>query len=263
MQSATNKNKKRLVFYFTATGNSLYVARKFSDAPISIAQVLKGDNLTFEADEIGFVFPDYLAMAPEIVKRFVKKGTFKAPYIFSIITYGHFECNVVERWMRYAAQYGLRFDYIATILMVDNFLPGFDMTDELKIDKNSEGQIAQAVADVAEEKLYIPFLSDEERKRRQEFLEQFKEIYPIRSEDMLGVNDRCIGCGTCTQVCPRGNFKLIDKKAENSGECEFCLACVHACPQKAILLKGGEKNPDARYRHPSVTIKDIIQANKQ
>ena len=28
------KNKKRLVFYFTATGNSLFVARQFSDSPI-------------------------------------------------------------------------------------------------------------------------------------------------------------------------------------------------------------------------------------
>ena len=28
-----------MVFYFTATGNSLYVARHFSDAPISIPHI--------------------------------------------------------------------------------------------------------------------------------------------------------------------------------------------------------------------------------
>ena len=40
------KNKKRLVFYFTATGNSLFVARQFSDSPISIPQELKKKDLT-------------------------------------------------------------------------------------------------------------------------------------------------------------------------------------------------------------------------
>lgn len=30
------------VFYFTATGNSLYAAKKFSAEPISIPQVMRG-----------------------------------------------------------------------------------------------------------------------------------------------------------------------------------------------------------------------------
>ena len=38
------KEKKRLVFYFTATGNSLYIARQLADGknePLSIPQLLK------------------------------------------------------------------------------------------------------------------------------------------------------------------------------------------------------------------------------
>ena len=50
-----DKSKKRLVFYFTATGNSLYVARAFSDDPISIPQALKEGKLEYDADEIGIV----------------------------------------------------------------------------------------------------------------------------------------------------------------------------------------------------------------
>lgn len=70
------KTKKRLVFYFTATGNSLFVAKSLSDAPLSIPQELKKDNLTYEADEIGFVFPDYAASAPLIVREFLGKAKF-------------------------------------------------------------------------------------------------------------------------------------------------------------------------------------------
>lgn len=263
-QDITERGRKRLVFYFTATGNSLYAAKQFSDKPLSIPQVLKEDGkLEFEADEIGFVFPDYHAMAPEIVKRFVGRATFKAPYVFSVITYGKFECNVVDRWMRFAAQYGLRFDHIATILMVDNYLTAFDADEEKKIDKGTEEQLAKAVREVSAHKLYIPFLSDEELERRREILTQFPELFPVRSEDLLAVTDRCVGCGICSQVCPRGNFHIANKRAENEGNCEYCLACAHACPQKAITLKDGEKNPEARYRHPSVAIKEIIEANKQ
>ena len=46
------KNKKRIVFYFTATGNSLYAARAFSAEPISIPQALKDGALDYEADEV-------------------------------------------------------------------------------------------------------------------------------------------------------------------------------------------------------------------
>ncbi len=66
------KNKKRLVFYFTATGNSLFVARQFSDSPISIPQELKKKDLTYEADEIGIVCPDYAGAIPKIVREFVR-----------------------------------------------------------------------------------------------------------------------------------------------------------------------------------------------
>lgn len=262
-QQIAERGRKRLVFYFTATGNSLYVVRRFSDVPISIAQVLKGNELTFEADEIGFVFPDYHAMAPEIVKRFVQRGTFKAPYIFSVITYGKFECNVVDRWIRFAARYNLRFDYIATVLMVDNYLPAFDVEEEKLIDKGTDTRLEQVARDISKHKLYIPFLSDEELEHRQRVLEQFPELFPVRSEDLLVITDRCVSCGLCSQVCPRGNFHLVDSGAQNEGDCEYCLACAHACPQKAIVLKDGEKNREARYRHPAVSIREIIEANKQ
>ncbi len=83
------RGKRRLVFYFTATGNSLFVARQFSDTPLSIPQELKKTDLVYEADEIAFVCPDYAGAIPKIVREFVSKGTFKARYIFSVITFGN------------------------------------------------------------------------------------------------------------------------------------------------------------------------------
>ena len=115
--------KKRLVFYFTATGNSLFVAKSLADAPLSIPQELKKGNLTYEADEIGFVFPDYAAAAPLIVREFLKKAQLKAQYMFSVITFGNASVNVAEWWDNYAKEHGVSFNYIKPIMMVDNYLP--------------------------------------------------------------------------------------------------------------------------------------------
>ncbi len=43
---------------------------------------------------------------------------------------------------------------------------------------------------------------------------------------------------------------------------EYCLACVHACPQKAIIIKH-EKNKNERYRNENVSLDEIIKSNFQ
>jgi len=74
---------------------------------------------------------------------------------------------------------------------------------------------------------------------------------------------------TCEKGCPHKSVRLGSDGLTFSGNCEYCLACVHACPQKALTLRSawegrpGERNPEARYRHPSVSLNDIIQSNRQ
>lgn len=262
--SCTEKGKKRIVFYFTATGNSLYAAKKFSETPLSIPQILKGKNRVFEADEIGIVFPDYRAFAPLIVQKFIQEVPLKASYLFSVITFGNYDCNVIESWNQFAIEHGVHFNYITTIKMVDNYLPVFDMDEQLKMDKQEESQLEQAVADVLEEKNHIPSLTEEERQQCLRVLQRVPELFPISSELLLEVNkSSCNGCGICTKVCPRKNFSLTDKGVEHTGDCEFCLACIQNCPQKAIVLKRGERNKEARYRHPRISLNEIVLANKQ
>lgn len=262
--SCTERGKKRIVFYFTATGNSLYAAKQFSDTPLSIPQVLKSDQRLFEADEIGIVFPDYRAFAPQMVQRFLQEVTLKAPYLFSIITFGNYDCNVIESWNKFAIEHNVHFNYITTIKMVDNYLPVFDMAEQIKMDKQEEAQLQQAVADVLQEKNHIPSLTEEERQQCLRVLQRVPELFPISSEELLQVNKgSCNGCGFCTKVCPRKNFSLTEKGVENTGDCEFCLACIQNCPQKAIVLKRGERNKEARFRHPRISLNEIVLANKQ
>ncbi len=58
------------VFYFTATGNSLAVAKKIGGELISIPQVMNDENLEYKDDVIGVIFPVYGCNVPKIVSRF-------------------------------------------------------------------------------------------------------------------------------------------------------------------------------------------------
>ncbi|SPW41113.1 Uncharacterised protein [Enterococcus faecium] len=51
------------ILYFTATGNSLYVAKRLGGKLISIPQMIKENKYEFSDERIGIVFPvfhDYL-----------------------------------------------------------------------------------------------------------------------------------------------------------------------------------------------------------
>lgn len=260
-----NKAKKRLIFYFTATGNSLYVARELageSGQLLSIPQIIKDEHLDFEADEIGFVFPDYAASAPLMVREFVSKAHFKAQYIFSVITFGNFAANVADWWDDFCKEKGLQNHYINTLLMVDNYLPMFDMNEQMKIDKKISENLTQIVNDIASHREYVSHVDADDRMK--EWLKRLQEShFPMEAERLLRLNtETCIACGTCAAVCPHGNFRMTDTHAEFSGSCEYCLACVHACPQKALTLER-ERNPQARFRNENVSLRDIKEANHQ
>ncbi|MDE6347215.1 MAG: EFR1 family ferrodoxin, partial [Bacteroides sp.] len=138
LASCEGKKKKRTMLYFTGTGNCLYVARQLGgkDAELlSIPQLMKQKKFEIEADEIGIVYPIYGHMPPNMVRRFIQKANLKADYLFAVLTYGNRKCNAVEIWDEVSQQAGKRFDYINTLIMVDNWLPNFDMNEQILIDK--------------------------------------------------------------------------------------------------------------------------------
>ncbi|MCM1545078.1 MAG: EFR1 family ferrodoxin, partial [Ruminococcus sp.] len=116
-----------MTFYFTATENSLYIAKELDNEIISIPQVLHKDSLCFESEKIGIVCPVYGHEMPKMVKEFIRKVTFKTDYFYVILTYGALHGGAAEIADKYIKSVGKKADYIKSIVMVDNFLPNFDM----------------------------------------------------------------------------------------------------------------------------------------
>lgn len=53
--------------------------------------------------------------------------------------------------------------------------------------------------------------------------------------------DKCSGCGRCTEVCPHKVFEIKDRKAAivNKDLCMECGACAKNCPVNAIEVRAG------------------------
>lgn len=279
LTSCGNRRKKRIVLYFTGTGNCLYVSRQLADEQtelLSIPQLMKQQRFDIEADEIGLVYPIYGHMPPYMVRQFIQKAKLKAEYKFAILTYGARKCDAVEIWDRISRKAGNSFDYINTLVMVDNWLPNFDMNEQIKMDKHIPENLEKIAADIAGRKKWHEPVTEQERKNHRGFLALSgldpEKGFLMESKKYFTVTDACIGCGVCVSVCPRGNYALTSQGVKVNGDCEFCFACIQNCPQKAIrfakneddpLLRNGEANPNARYRNENISLMDIKRANNQ
>lgn len=279
LTSCGGKKNKRLIFYFTGTGNCLYIARQLAGADtelLSIPQMVKQGKYEFEADEIGIVYPIYGHMPPYMVRQFIQQVQLRAGYKFAVLTYGARKCDAVEIWDRISRKAGNAFDYIATIVMVDNWLPNFDMNEQVKMDKHIPENLQKITADINGQRHWHEPVTEEERQMHRGFLAVSgldpEVSFLMKSEKCFTVTDACIDCGICTYVCPRGNYELTPGGVKMSGDCEFCFACIQNCPQRAIQFRksedgsfpnGTEVNPNARYRNEHISLMDLKLANNQ
>ena len=254
-----------MFFYFTATGNCLAIARELDSELYSIPQELKKKApLHHKADTIGIVAPTYSGLMPRIVRRFLAKARFDTPYFYIVMTYGMNPSVAEKEAVAYGEHVGVRVDYAATVQMVDNFIFAFDMNDQIAIDKQIPRQVTELKQNIANRVKGFREPSEQQMAGFAMVSERNCRWPEMTDGTQITVTDKCVGCGICSKVCPLGRFYVgDDKKAHRYSEyCEFCLACAHACPKKAITQSGQDKNPDARFRNPEVSLAEIIKSNQ-
>ena len=247
---------------FTASGNSLYAARRIGETVLSIPQLMRRDEIVISDDAVGIVCPVYAGEMPVMVREFVSRAKIRTPYFFFIYTYGMMYSAAFAHAKLAAESAGLQLSYINAVKMADNYLPGFDIQKQLDTlpEKNIEGQIEKILADLKERKqteVPVTFLTKLQMKLIGKFMGE--RILRREATREYIVSDSCIRCGICAKVCPANNITVTDR-VTFSDRCEVCYACIHNCPQHAIRLK--KEAGTLRFRNEHVNLKDIISMNE-
>jgi ferredoxin len=251
------------ILYFTATGNSLAVAKAIGGELFSIPQLVREARYDVQDDEaIGLVFPVYAFQIPKIVREFLRQATLQAPYLFAVGTYGNYAGQAMANFQRYATQCGFHFQYANALLMVDNYLNLFDIDKQIQKlpSKHIEENLRKIKQDVENRVEYTPDNSLVTQVLNLLVKPEVAKIDGGEADRQFRVNQDCIRCGVCAKVCPCGNITVTDHVAF-SHHCLSCYACLHACPRNALHLK--HERSSRRWRNPDVTLAELIKANNR
>ena len=251
------------ICYFTGSGNCLYVARRIGGTLLSIPQLMRQESREIVDEAVGIVCPVYNCEMPMMVRAFLKKARIRTEFFFFVYTYGMGYGEAYAHAKLAAEDAGLTLSYISAIQMVDNFIPYFDMQEQIGTlpQKNVEGQLDTVCAEIATRKHVEVRITPIVKAQMAMYQKRLAQRW-LRKDTALSytVNDNCVHCGICAKVCPANNITVTKEKVVFSDQCEVCYACLHNCPQHAIHMP--QEAGTTQFRNQDVSLQDIIAANE-
>ena len=273
------------IYYFSGTGNSLYVARELQkripdSIIIPIVNLLNKKVIQTQGEAVGFVFPVHALAIPIVVKKFIKKTDLESSeYLFAIATrhstiFRGFE--KIDQLLKKKNKH-LNSHFILNMCNNESRHKGYKIPSEsdiLSLEKTVQEKL-DAIQNIIINKMtsreidsnyfygfpYNPILNH--------LLEKLVLLGMTVSEYIGGVNyfytdSSCNGCGICEKVCLSKKIKLKDNKPiwQKNVLCYMCFACLNYCPKKSVQIKDipGVKSytkENGRYSHPYATTQDI------
>ncbi len=261
---------KTMIYYFSATGNSLHVARKIAAklekcTLVSIPEVSESGTIMTDAERVGFVFPTHYFGLPPLVSSFISRlKAANASYLFAVATSGsnrHLSSAIRQAAMLLTKQ-GYKLNAGFHIDMISSYTPLSDLPPRDKLN----GKLEQA--DLAIEKAATAISIVSGNLEAEHFWLPFHAINKYWQQKLLphayrkfACTDACISCGNCETVCPVNNITIHEGKPQWREKCQECLACLHFCPVKSIEF-GSHTAGRKRYHHPQITYNDLISPKK-
>ena len=246
------------IYYFSATGNSLRIAKiiaKVQEANLLSMPICKGT--TCKSEVIGFVFPIYFWGIPKTVADFISELHVKAahPYIFAVTTYGALHGGALGYLEKQLKRQGLHLDYGINIESIANFIEEYNpktnsCKEKLEI---ADSRAEKAAEDIIAKKKNGPY-------KYSVWDKLFYKIYTdikLNRDKGFHVNDNCTHCGICQSICPNNNIISEGGLIKFQHQCEHCVACINCCPQSAIQWRNVTQKRN-RYKNPEISIKEIV-----
>jgi len=255
-----------MIFYFSGTGNSLYVAQKLHESEggelINITDAINENRFKYEVkddEKIGIVFPVYFFGLPTVLSEFIDQLVVESsakPFVYTVVTYGGTMGNADKMLGKQLKQRNLQLNSAFSIKMPSNYVMMYDAPDKEKQNltlQSAEKQIEKIAGLLASNK-EGDFVSN----RGPGILTPIVyKMYGIRRKTKnFYITDACTSCGLCEEICPSKTVQLTSGKPEWINEkCSHCTACINRCPKEAIQY--GNSTKRGRYVNPNVNFSSV------
>ena len=237
-----------MIYYFSGTGNSLYVARHLADSLGERLCPMISPNLT-DDQSIGLVFPVYGWGIPNVVKKFIQNCLLpKGAYLYAVMTCGD-DMGYTDKVLEKAL--GRKLDAAFSVLMPDVYvcLPGFDVDskEECREKFEKEKETVQLIAECVKNRQVVRHLKRGPFPLAKTYiLRPLFNRYLVTDKYFRVDSSSCVSCGRCQKMCPVGNILIVDEVPQWQSHCAGCLACYHACPHHAINF-GNQTQKKGQY----------------
>lgn len=268
------------IYYFSGSGNSLFVAKELQKRIpgtelIPIVKLLSKDAIQSDAETVGFVFPNHGMTAPVPVKNFLGKLHLNSTkYTFGVLTRGGTKCFAFNKVRTILKEKGSDLNSFFSLNMATNDpkLKDYEIPSKEKF-AEIESEILNKLDTISKTVLHKEISQEKDTDHVPSgFLLERLVLLGMLYVEKSGVKDyfysdsKCTGCGTCEKVCLSGKIKMIDRKPvwQDSVKCFVCYACINYCPMQATQIKDkwymkSYTSKNGRYPHPYATANDIAE----
>lgn len=252
-----------MIYYFTGTGNSGYVAHQLGNQLLEKPYFMNNTApIDPEGESIGFVFPVYSWGVPPNVEDFILRLTLSFRQrvnveqipVWVVMTCGDEVAMAPEMIKKIFRKIGIKTESIWSVIMPNNYviLPGFDV-DSKEIEQRKLSEAPTRIREIVNGIKSHRSVTDVVRGS----IPRIKTglIYPLFKRwgifpKKWSSTDACVGCGICVKSCPQKNITLNTEKRPIWGmDCCSCLACYHSCPRHAVEY-GKETRKKGQYFLP-------------
>lgn len=244
-----------MIFYFSGTGNSKYIAEKIGaltgDSLFSLNDRIKnGDTSPVYDKKLVFVTPTYAWRIPRVVEKHIENTEFsKNCKVWFVMDCGG-EIGDADKYLK-ALCSKKNFEYMGVfgIVMPENYVAMFSVPEKAaaeKIVNAAEPHIEKAARYIGESERFP-------KPRRNAYdifmsgpVNPFFYKFCVKATPFFAT-DSCVGCGKCASVCPLNNITLKNGKPVWGKSCTHCMACICRCPKEAIEYGEKSKNKPRYY----------------
>ncbi len=247
-----------MILYFSATGNSEYVAKKISietdDKIINLLDKIRKHDFTLLESEKPWIIvaPTYSWRIPRILHHWIEKtGLTGNKDIYFIMTCAGSIGNS-EKYLKELCHFkNMNYRGCFPIIMPENYIALFSTPskeESLNIIESADIEIDRVI-DLIKANQCLPKSTPTTKDKLNSGIIN-NLFYPLFvNSKKFHATDSCISCAKCTTVCPLDNIHINDTKPIWGKYCTHCMACINRCPVGAIEY-GNHTKSMVRYTCP-------------